>query len=107
LKKFVQITKPNQLTCSLLRSPIHLAISIMNVDEALTGVSRADHKISFITATQVFLIAGSANARDDPPPAPVRPWAPPTNGNLPNVEIVGGGNLLTQSLPARGELTAR
>src|ERR1700758_3064661 len=32
---------------------------------------------------------------------------PPTNGNLPNVEIVGGGNLVTESLLARGELTAK
>jgi outer membrane protein len=32
---------------------------------------------------------------------------PPTNGNLPNVEIVGGGTLITQSLLARGELTAK
>jgi outer membrane protein TolC len=32
---------------------------------------------------------------------------PPSNGNLPNVEIVGGGTLSTQSLLARGELTAK
>ena len=32
---------------------------------------------------------------------------PPTNGNLPNVEIVGGGNLVTEALLARGELTAK
>src|ERR1700745_1779951 len=32
---------------------------------------------------------------------------PPTNGNLPNVEIVGGGNLVTESLLARGEVTAK
>jgi len=32
---------------------------------------------------------------------------PPSNGNLPNVEIVGGGTLITQSLLARGELTAK
>jgi outer membrane protein len=35
------------------------------------------------------------------------PQPPPTNGNLPNVEIVGGGNLVTESLLARGELTAK
>jgi len=29
---------------------------------------------------------------------------PPTNGNLPNVEIVGGGTLVTEALLARGEL---
>ena len=32
---------------------------------------------------------------------------PPTNGNLPNVKIVGGGTLITQALLARGELTAK
>src|SRR5258707_9432037 len=32
---------------------------------------------------------------------------PPTNGNLPNVEIVGGGTLLTESLLARAELNAK
>ena len=36
-----------------------------------------------------------------------KPQPPPTNGNLPNVEIVGGGTLITQSLLARGELTAK
>jgi hypothetical protein len=37
----------------------------------------------------------------------VKQQPPPTNGNLPNVEIVGGGTLITQSLLARGELTAK
>jgi outer membrane protein len=37
----------------------------------------------------------------------VKQQKPPTNGNLPNVEIVGGGTLITQSLLARGELTAK
>jgi outer membrane protein TolC len=32
---------------------------------------------------------------------------PPSNGNLPNVEIVGGGTLITESQLARGELTAK
>src|SRR5438270_2511156 len=32
---------------------------------------------------------------------------PPTNGNLPNVEIVGGGTLITESLLARAELDAK
>ncbi len=32
---------------------------------------------------------------------------PPTNGNLPNVEIVGGGTLITESLLARAELNAK
>jgi outer membrane protein TolC len=35
-------------------------------------------KISFIVVTQFFVIIGIAIARDDAPPAPVRPWAPPT-----------------------------
>src|SRR6266481_2452164 len=162
-------------------------------------------KISFIIATQLFVIIAIAIARDDAPPAPVRPWAPPTlpryegelrhyqpteaerrylpaidprktynlaelidiaqrsnpetrvawerarmaaaavgltesayypylvaaaaggydrafipfptlrvkqqppptNGTLPNVEIVGGGTLITESLLARAELTAK
>src|SRR5215468_2383071 len=32
---------------------------------------------------------------------------PPTNGNLPNVDIVGGGTLVTESLLARAELNAK
>ena len=162
-------------------------------------------KISFIGATQLFATIGIALGRDDPPPSPVRPWAPPalpryegelrqyqpteaerrylpaidprktynlaelidiaqrsnpetrvawerarmaaaavgltesayypyivaaaaggydrafvpfpqlrtklqpppTNGNLPNVEIVGGGTLVTESLLARAELNAK
>src|SRR5215471_15297278 len=161
-------------------------------------------KISFIGATQLFATIGIALARDDPPPSPVRPWAPPSlpryegelrqyeppgaerrylpainprktynlaelidiaqrsnpetrvawerarmaaaavgltesayypyivaaaaggydrafipfptlrttqkppsNGNLPNVEIVGGGTLITESLLARAELNAK
>src|ERR1700751_5446451 len=32
---------------------------------------------------------------------------PPANGNLPNVEIVGGGTLITESLLARAELNAK
>src|ERR1700757_3134063 len=35
------------------------------------------------------------------------PQPPPTNGNLPNVEIVGGSTLTTEALLARGELTAK
>src|SRR5436190_14586614 len=37
----------------------------------------------------------------------VKQQPPPTNGNLPNVEIVGGGTLITESLLARGELNAK
>jgi len=162
-------------------------------------------KVSFIGATQLFATIGIALGRDDPPPSPVRPWAPPalpryegelrqyqpteaerrylpaidprktynlaelidiaqrsnpetrvawgrarmaaaavgltesayypyivaaaaggydrafipfpqlradltkppTNGNLPNVDIVGGGTLITESLLARAELNAK
>jgi len=35
-------------------------------------------KVSVIGAAQFFVIVGIAVARDDPPPSPVRPWAPPT-----------------------------
>ena len=35
-------------------------------------------KISFIGGTQFLAIIGIAFARDDLPPSPVRPWAPPT-----------------------------
>src|SRR5246500_1638009 len=35
------------------------------------------------------------------------PQPPPTNGNLPNVEIVGGSTLTTEALLARGELPAK
>src|SRR4026207_103948 len=34
-------------------------------------------KISFTVATQLFATIGIALARDDAPPSPVRPWAPP------------------------------
>src|SRR5262249_47889728 len=169
------------------------------------GLPQAVVQTSFIVATESLVIVGIALARDDPPPSPVRPWAPPslpryegelrqyepteaerrylpaidprktynlaelidiaersnpetrgaggragraaaaaglpasayypsvvaaaaggydrafipsptlrplpqpppTNGNLPNVEIVGGGNLVTEALLARGELTAK
>src|SRR5262249_31636800 len=35
-------------------------------------------KISFIGATQLFATIGIALARDNAPPSPVRPWAPPS-----------------------------
>src|SRR5499426_1498942 len=35
-------------------------------------------KISFIGVTQLFATTGIALARNDPPPSPVRPWAPPS-----------------------------
>src|SRR2546422_75733 len=37
----------------------------------------------------------------------VKQQTPPTNGNLPNVEIVGGSTLITESLLARAELNAK
>src|SRR5947207_3436125 len=37
----------------------------------------------------------------------VKQQPPPPNGNLPNVEIVGGGTLITESLLARGELNGK
>src|SRR2546423_5437368 len=57
-------------------------------------------------------LVGAAAGGDDRafipfPTLRVKQQAPPTNGNLPNVEIVGGGTLITQSLLARGELTAK
>src|SRR6201993_3590712 len=168
------------------------------------GLRELAVKISFIIATQFFVISAIALARDDAPPSFVRPWAPPTlpryeaelsqyepteaerrylpaidprktynlaelidiaqrsnpetrvawqrarmaaaavgltesayypyivaaavggydrtfipfptlrttqrppaNGNLPNVEVVGGGTLITESLLARAELNAK
>src|SRR4029450_11444289 len=41
------------------------------------------------------------------PPLRVDLTKPPTNGNLPNVDIVGGGTLITESLLARAELNAK
>src|SRR6266498_2005132 len=179
--------------------------AIMNVMKRSCGAPGVLVKISFIGATQFFVIIGIAVARDDAPPSSIRPWAPPplpryegelrhykltdaerryyptidphktynlaelidiaqrsnpetrvawerarmaaaavgltesayypyivaaaaggydrafvpfpqlrtklqpppTNGNLPNVEIVGGGTLVTESLLARAELNAK
>jgi outer membrane protein TolC len=178
--------------------------AIINVMKRSCGDRGVLVKISFIGATQFFVVIAIAVARDDPPPSPVRPWAPPTlpryegelrhyepneaerrylpvidprktynlvelidiaqrsnpetrvawerarqaaaavgltesayypyivaaavggydrafipfpqlrttqrppsNGNLPNVEIVGGGTLITESLLARAELNAK
>ena len=33
---------------------------------------------SFIVVAESLVIVGIAYARDEPPPSPVRPWAPPT-----------------------------
>jgi len=42
------------------------------------GLREVAVKISSIIATQFFVIAAVALARDDPPPSPVRPWTAPT-----------------------------
>src|SRR5215470_12729985 len=58
-----------------------------------------------------YVVAAAAGGYDRAfipfPTLRVPPQLPPTNGNLPNVEIVGGGTLATESLLARGELTAK
>jgi len=58
-----------------------------------------------------YVVAAAAGGYDRAfipfPTLRVPPQPPPTNGNLPNVEIVGGGTLATESLLARGELTAK
>src|SRR5262245_21924791 len=58
-----------------------------------------------------YVVAAAAGGYDRAfipfPTLRVPPQTPPTNGNLPNVEIVGGGTLATESLLARGELTAK
>src|SRR5438445_2935313 len=58
-----------------------------------------------------YLVAAAAGGYDRAfipfPTLRVKQQKPPTNGNLPNVEIVGGGTLITQSLLARGELNAK
>jgi len=58
-----------------------------------------------------YIVAAAAGGYDRAfipfPTLRTLPQPPPTNGNLPNVEIVGGGTLITQSLLARGELTAK
>src|SRR5205823_5186435 len=58
-----------------------------------------------------YLVAAAAGGYDRAfipfPTLRVKQQAPPTNGNLPNVEIVGGGTLITESLLARAELNAK
>src|SRR5436853_3838148 len=57
------------------------------------------------------LVAAAAGGYDRAfipfPTLRVKQQTPPTNGNLPNVEIVGGGTLITESLLARAELNAK
>src|SRR5438067_11164009 len=58
-----------------------------------------------------YLVAAAAGGYDRAfvpfPTLRVKQQTPPTNGNLPNVEIVGGGTLITESLLARAELNAK
>src|SRR5438105_15665109 len=58
-----------------------------------------------------YLVAAAAGGYDRAfipfPTFGVKQQTPPTNGNLPNVEIVGGGTLITESLLARAELNAK
>src|SRR5438046_376031 len=58
-----------------------------------------------------YLVAAAAGGYDRAfipfPTLRVKQQTPPTNGNLPNVEIVGGGTLVTESLLARAELNAK
>src|SRR5260370_33204892 len=50
----------------------------MNVMKRSCGAPGVLVKISFIGATQFFVIIAIAVPRDDAPPSSVRPWAPPT-----------------------------
>ena len=52
--------------------------AILNVMKRSCGAPGVLVKISFIGATQFFVIIGIAVARDDAPPSSIRPWAPPT-----------------------------
>src|SRR6476620_7293056 len=58
-----------------------------------------------------YLVAAAAGGYDRAfipfPTLRVKQQTPPTNGNLTNVEIVGGGTLITESLLARAELNAK
>src|SRR6476660_4781765 len=58
-----------------------------------------------------YLVAAAAGGYDRAfipfPTLRVKQQTPPTNGNLPNVEIVGGGTLITESLLARAEVNAK
>src|SRR5256885_13870143 len=63
--------------------------------KAWRGFPQGVVQISFIIAAESLVIVGIGLARDDPPPSPVRPWAPPA---LPRYE---GG--LRQYQPAEAE----
>src|SRR6478609_9479067 len=57
-----------------------------------------------------YIVAAAAGGYDRafiPFPTLRTTQRPPSNGNLPNVEIVGGGTLITESLLARAELNAK
>src|SRR5438309_28708 len=63
----------------------------MNVMKRSCGAPGVLVKISFIGATQFFVIIGIAVARDDAPPSSIRPWAPPAlpkyEGELRNYKL--------------------
>jgi outer membrane protein len=57
-----------------------------------------------------YIVAAAAGGYDRafiPFPTLRTTQRPPSNGNLPNVEVVGGGTLITESLLARAELNAK
>src|SRR5262249_47343362 len=58
-----------------------------------------------------YVVAAAAGGYDrafiPSPTLRTLPQPPPTTGNLPNVEIVGGSTLTTDALLARGELSAK
>src|SRR5256714_6917914 len=45
--------------------------------KAWCGIPQGLVQISFIVVAESLVIVGIAYARDEPPPSPVRPWAPP------------------------------
>src|SRR2546421_12823358 len=63
--------------------------------KAWRGFPQGVVQISFIIAAESLVIVGIGFARDDPPPSPVRPWAPPA---LPRYE-----GELRQYQPAEAE----
>ena len=77
-----QLTHVSQKTCpSSCRLCARHFISrpaIMKVMGRGCEVGKILGKISFIAATHLFATIGIAVGRDNPPPSPVRPWAPPS-----------------------------
>src|SRR5881392_1580299 len=83
--------------------------------ETRVAWERARHAAAAVGLTESayypYLVAAAAGGYDRAfvpfPTLRVKQQTPPTNGNLPNVEIVGGGTLITESLLARAELNAK